>query len=274
MRGVDQKIREALREDIGTRDITSQKVIKRNLNARGTIVAKANGILCGIDIVERVFEFSDPNLIVKKRQYDGAEIIPGMVVAVIKGRARSILRAERVALNFLQQLSGIATTTRKFVDAVSGTGCVILDTRKTHPGLREVEKYAVRVGGGENHRMSLDKMILVKDNHIALAGGIGSVISKLEGESFEIEVKNLEELDLAVRLRAKRVMLDNFSLREIEEAVKRFKGKVTIEVSGGVNLRNVREIAETGVDYISVGALTHSAQAIDFSLELEPMERR
>jgi len=271
---IDRKIREALREDIGSGDITSQKVVRPNTKALGVIFAKERGILCGIDIACRVFEICDPNLRFDKKLYDGGEVDYGTTVATVTGSARSILKAERVALNFIQQLSGIATLTRRFVDLVAGTGVVILDTRKTHPGLRELEKYAVKVGGGENHRMGLDRMVLIKDNHISVGGGIDAVIRRMKGEWFEIEVKNLHELKLAVELGAHRVMLDNFPLGEIKKAVKLYKGRVELEVSGGVTLENVRSIAETGVDYISIGALTHSARAIDFSLTLKPIERR
>ncbi|HIE05429.1 MAG TPA: carboxylating nicotinate-nucleotide diphosphorylase [bacterium (Candidatus Stahlbacteria)] len=274
MKSIDRKIREALREDVGSGDITSRKTVKRNALALGVIFAKEKGILCGIGCVERVFEICDQDLHFERKLYDGGEVDYGTTVAVVKGNARSILKGERVALNFLQQLSGIATLTRKFVEQVKDTGVVILDTRKTHPGLRELEKYAVKTGGGENHRMRLDKMILIKDNHIAVAGGIDRAIKRLKDVSYEIEVKNLFELKQAVELGATRVMLDNLPIGEIKKAVSIYKGKVEIEVSGGVTLDNVRDIAEAGVDYISIGALTHSARAIDFSLTLKPIERR
>lgn len=274
MKNIDRKIKEALKEDIGSGDITSKKTVKRSTKALGLIFAKEKGVLCGIDIAERVFEICDENLHFEKKLYDGAKVDYGSTAAVINGNARSILKGERVALNFLQQLSGIATLTRRFVDIVAGTGVVILDTRKTHPGLRELEKYAVKTGGGENHRMRLDEMMLIKDNHISVAGGIEGVMKRAKGASFEIEIKNFFELKKAVDLGAARVMLDNFPLGEIKKAVEMYKGKVELEVSGGVDLDNVREIAEAGVDYISIGVLTHSARAIDFSLTLKPIERR
>ncbi|MDH5684682.1 MAG: carboxylating nicotinate-nucleotide diphosphorylase, partial [candidate division WOR-3 bacterium] len=202
---------------------------------------------------------------------DGNRIAPNTTIALVSGDARSILTAERTALNFMQHLSGIATTTNKYVSAVKGTKAQILDTRKTIPGLRTLEKYAVRVGGGRNHRFGLDDMILIKANHIKTAGGIEpALLSAKKGNrkrlKLEIEVKNLGEVKTALSLNARLIMLDNMGLKEMRKAVR--LGKAKFEASGGINLRNVRKVAKTGVDYISVGALTHSAPALDISLQI------
>ncbi len=206
---------------------------------------------------------------------DGDRVSPKQVVAWVQGSARSILTAERAALNFLQRMSGIATDTRRFVDATAGTRAVILDTRKTAPGLRLLDKWAVRVGGGENHRMGLHDMILIKDNHIAAAGSIAAAVDAVRVQNHlnlpvEVEVKSLEELQEALALNPDRIMLDNMTLDDMREAVRIADGRVKLEASGGVDLTNIAKIAATGVDYISVGALTHSPQALDISLELHP----
>ncbi len=220
-------------------------------------------MIAGFDVAKWVFEeLGEVGFISLVKE--GEWIKPGRI-AIIKGKARVLLTGERVALNFLQRLSGIATLTRRFVDRVKGTGVKILDTRKTTPGLRYLEKYAVRVGGGFNHRFGLFDAVLIKDNHIEIAGGVGNALKKVRGE---IEVKNLDELREALDNGAERVLLDNMSIETLKKAVHIARGKAKVEVSGGVNLENVREIALTGCDYISVGMLTHSAKALDISLEI------
>ena len=238
--------------------------------------------MAGSDVACEVFKFLDPDIKFVRVIKDGAKFKSGEVLFKITGKLSAILTGERTALNFLQHLSGIATLTNKFVEKIAGTSAKILDTRKTTPGLRELEKHAVKCGGGENHRMGLWNMILIKDNHIKVVGGIREVISKIipqnagQKSRIEIEIKDLGELKEALQYPIDRVMLDNMGIPQIKEAVKIVKSRIPntehrtpkIEVSGGVNLNNVREIAETGIDYISVGALTHSAPAIDMSLEI------
>ena len=256
-------IKEALREDIGDGDITTNSIVPENLTAEGIFLLKEEGVIAGFDVAKWVFEeLGEVSFIPIIKE--GEWIKPGKI-AIIKGKARVLLTGERVALNFLQRLSGIATLTRRFVDRVKGTGVKILDTRKTTPGLRYLEKYAVRVGGGFNHRFGLFDAVLIKDNHIEIAGGVGNALKKVRGE---IEVKNLDELREALDNGAERVLLDNMSIETLKKAVHIARGKAEVEVSGGVNLENVREIALTGCDYISVGMLTHSAKALDISLEI------
>lgn len=232
-------------------------------------------MLAGGEVAKETFKFLDPGIEFTQVVMERDKFKVGNVLFEVEGRLSAILTAERTALNFLQHLCGVATLTNKFVEKVRGTGVKILDTRKTTPGLRELEKYAVRCGGGENHRMGLWDMILIKGNHIKAVGGIGEAIEKLKVKSeklkVEVEVKDLEELGQAIKYPIDRVMLDNMSIEEIREAVKKCQiqnPKCKIEVSGRVNLENVKEIAETGVDYISVGALTHSAPSIDMSLKV------
>ncbi len=268
-------VKRALREDIGSGDITTELIIPPDSNGRAVIKAKESGILAGGEVAQAVFTTLDPDIKFTQLIKDGEKFARSVVLFELEGNLRTILKGERVALNFLQRLSGIATLTNKFVERVSGTGVKILDTRKTTPGLRELEKYAVRCGGGENHRMRLSDMILIKDNHIKAVGGIREAMEKLKVKSskfkVEVEVKNLEELDVVLDYPVDffRIMLDNMSVDEIKEATRKCKmptAKCCLEVSGGVNLENVREIAETGVDYISVGALTHSVSSIDMNL--------
>ncbi len=256
-------IREALKEDIGEGDITTDKIVPDNLNVTGYFLLKEKAVLCGLDVAKWVFEEIGEIEFIKLVD-EGEWEKPGKI-AIIKGNAKVILKGERVALNFLQRMSGISTLTRMFVDRIKGTKAKILDTRKTTPNLRILEKYAVKVGGGENHRFGLFDQVLIKDNHIAIAGGIKNALSKVVGE---IEVKNLEELKEALDCGAKRILLDNMDIETIKKAVELSRGKAKTEVSGGVNLENVYEIAKTGCDYISIGALTHSSRAIDISLEI------
>lgn len=268
-------IAHALAEDVGPGDITSEGTIPPDLRLRGDLLVKQVGVIAGLEVAALVFAAVDPAVQFTPLANDGDRVTRGTVVARVFGPARGILTAERTALNFLQRMSGIATDTRRFVDAVAGTRAVILDTRKTCPGLRLLDKWAVRLGGAENHRTGLYDMVLIKDNHIAAAGGITQAVRKVrervpKGILVEVEVKSLAELDEALSLGVDRIMLDNMSLDDIREAVRRAQGRVKLEVSGGVTLSTVTKIAATGVDYISVGALTHSPQALDISLELYP----
>jgi len=265
----------ALAEDIGPGDATSEAVLPDDLCLRGRIVVKARGVIAGLPIAGAVFARVDPSLRFVSLRSDGDRVAPGDVVAEVTGPARGMLSAERTALNFLQHLSGIATLTRAFVDAVAGTRAVILDTRKTHPGYRLLEKYAVRVGGGRNHRMGLYDMVLIKDNHIEAAGSITTAVRRAREAHpdlpIEVEVKDLDELREALEADVDRIMLDNFDLEAMREAVRLTAGRVPLEASGGITLERVAAVAATGVDFISVGALTHSARALDLSMEVGPL---
>jgi len=275
-----QKIQEivkiALEEDLGKGDITSELIIPEKQKGMGFIIAKEKGIIAGLEVAKSVFKQVDPGLVFKPLVSDGDKVRPNQKVALIRGKAKSILAGERTALNFLQRLSGIATLTGEFVRKIRGTKAKILDTRKTTPGLRLLEKYAVKKGGGKNHRQGLYDMILIKDNHIEAAGSISLAIRKAlrnrKGLKIEVETRNLEEIKEALNFKINRIMLDNFRSEDLKKAVKLIRSKnkkVEIEASGKVNLKNVRKIALSGVDFISVGALTHSAKALDFSLLLK-----
>ena len=269
-RAAEPLIALAIPEDIGPGDATSEAVLPDDARLQGRIFAKASGVVAGLPVAEAVFSRVDPALRFTAVVPDGTAVEPGDVVAEIEGPARTMLAAERTALNFLQRLSGIATLTRAFVDRVAGTGAVILDTRKTHPGYRVLEKYAVRMGGGQNHRMSLYDMILIKDNHIEAAGSITAAVERARAAfpdlPVEVEVKNRDELDEALGLAVDRIMLDNMTLDQMGEAVQVAAGRTPLEASGNVDLERVAAIAATGVDYISIGALTHSAPALDLSM--------
>jgi len=260
----------AIAEDIGPGDATSKAVLPADLAVQGQIIAKARGVIAGLPVAEAVFSRVDAAIRFAPQVDDGDSVTPGDVVAEVTGPGRGMLAAERLALNFLQHLSGIATLTRAFVDAVAGTQAAILDTRKTHPGYRVLEKYAVRMGGGQNHRMSLNDMLLVKDNHIEAAGSLTAAVERARAAypnlPVEVEVKNSVELREALGLGVDRIMLDNMNLEQMREAVHMTDGQVALEASGGVNLERVAAIAATGVNYISVGALTHSAPALDLSM--------
>jgi nicotinate-nucleotide pyrophosphorylase (carboxylating) len=276
-------IKQALKEDIGKGDITSQHTIDPQANGLALIMAKQEGMLAGIEICREVFLQVDPELAIEINTNDSQKVDLGQVVMNIQGRAQSILAAERTALNFLQHLSGIASLTARFVEAVNGTRAKILDTRKTTPGWRRLEKYAVTCGGGENHRMGLYDMVLIKDNHIEAAGGVSAAVQLVRDRikkkiKIEVEVQNLAQLEEAIALGPDIVMLDNMKPEMMAEACRmvwsspaRDHGQLKIEASGNVNLDNVRKIAECGVDYISVGAITHSAPALDFSLRLKAL---
>ena len=260
----------AIGEDIGPGDATSEAVLPATLVLCGRIIAKRAGVIAGLPVAEAVFHRVDPALRLSSHVRDGDSVTPGDVVAEVNGPGRGMLAAERLALNFLQHLSGIATLTQAFVHAVGGTKATVLDTRKTHPGYRVLEKYAVRMGGGHNHRMSLHDMLLVKDNHIEAAGSITTAVEQARSLHpdlpIEVEVKNLDELHEAVGLNLDRIMLDNMDLDQMRQAVTMTGGRVGLEASGGVDLERVAAIAATGVDYISIGALTHSAPALDLSM--------
>jgi nicotinate-nucleotide pyrophosphorylase (carboxylating) len=269
---VDYLIDLALEEDLPAGDITTEAIVPPDLSASGVFLAKEDGVLAGIEVAAKVFQRIDPSIIFKKIKADGQEFKDGEILAEVKGKAASLLKAERTALNFLQRLSGISTLTRAFVQEVSGTKAVILDTRKTTPGWRYLEKYAVRMGGGQNHRKNLSEMMLIKDNHIRIAGGITAALKRAKGKitagiKIEVEATTLDEVKEALTGGADMIMLDNMSLEQIRRAVELVAGRVPLEVSGKVNLQIVRQIALTGVDYISVGALTHSFKSADISLE-------
>jgi nicotinate-nucleotide pyrophosphorylase (carboxylating) len=275
-----QIIRRALDEDIGPGDVTSQWTLPAELELEGKLLAKADGVVAGLAVAAAVFHLVDERVRFISLCQDGQRVRAGDVLAVVQGPARAVLGAERTALNFLQRMSGIATAARRYVDAVAGTRAVILDTRKTAPGLRVLDKWAVRLGGGQNHRFGLFDMVLIKDNHIAAAGGITQAVARVRvhnqaGLPVEVEVKSLAELEeaLAIQPPLDRIMLDNMDLETMRRAVEMTAGRVPLEASGGVSLERVRAIAETGVDYISVGALTHSVTALDISLEVEPLQR-
>ncbi|MDO8609340.1 MAG: carboxylating nicotinate-nucleotide diphosphorylase [bacterium] len=267
-------IRQAIKEDVGTGDVTSLAIIPNSQILYGKFLSKNGGIVSGLDIVKEVFSLLNKNINFNAYVKDGAIIHKGQILATVKGHGRSILSAERTALNFLQRMSGIATATRRFVDAVAETKAIILDTRKTAPGLRIFDKQAVKDGDGQNHRFGLYDMYLIKDNHIAAAGSITKAIQAVRKNNkrklrIEIEVKNLDELNEAVSLKPDWIMLDNMDIENIRRSVKIVNKRIPIEVSGGVNLETVSEIAKTGVNYISVGALTHSVKALDISLEIK-----
>lgn len=266
-------VKSALEEDIGKGDITTKFSVSPDINALGIIVAKEKGILVGTQVAKEVFWVVDKNTKSTFQKADGNKFISGEIIADIRGKAPSLLSAERVALNFLQRMSGIATLTARYVKKIKGTKAKILDTRKTTPNLRLLEKYAVSVGGGFNHRMGLYDQILIKDNHINLGNGIRNVLNKIKdvnsGRLFvEIEVKNIRQLRQALRFNVDRIMLDNMSIEEIGDAVKIVNGRCELEVSGNISLQNIREIAEAGVDFISVGSLTHSYNSIDLCMRI------
>ena len=264
----------ALAEDVGAGDVTTSLLVPPDAVGRATLTQKAPGVLAGLRVAEAVFHRVDPSLRWHSHVSEG-EWREGGLVAEVAGPSRSILTAERVALNFLQRLSGVATLTARYVSAVSETGARILDTRKTTPGLRVLEKQAVAAGGGVNHRFGLFDFVLVKENHAAMAGGVGEAtrraMASAGGLDVEIECATLDEVREAVAAGAPRILLDNMTNDELREAVAFVAGRASLEASGGVSLETVRAIAETGVDFISVGALTHSAPALDVSLILEPL---
>jgi len=270
---IDKIIGQALLEDIGTGDITTESIIPCNLKAKGIIKTSEEGVVAGLDIACLVFQKLDSEIIFQEKTKDGTKVARGKELAEITGPARTILKGERVALNFLQRMSGIATITSKFYQEVKDFPVRIVDTRKTTPGLRILEKYAVRMGGGYNHRFGLYDAVLIKDNHIAVAGGIKSAVNSARKQishtvKIEVEVENLSQLQEALNVQVDIIMLDNMDLETMKEAVKMVKGKALIEASGEITLEKVRKIAQTGVDLISIGALTHSVKSLNISMEI------
>ncbi len=269
---IDDIIKKALTEDIGTGDITTLSTIPPTKEIKGRFIAKENGVLCGIDVAKRVFEIVDCTIMMNTIIEDGASFYKGDVIAEVSGNAQSILSGERVALNFLQRMSGIATRTNQAVAAVKGTNSVITDTRKTTPGLRVLEKYAVKMGSGTNHRYNLSDGILIKDNHIAAAGGITAAVTAARKNAphtlkIEVEVENFEMINEALACQADIIMLDNMSIENMTKAVKMINGAALVEASGNMGDRDLLIVAKTGVNIISIGALTHSVKALDISLK-------
>ena len=266
-----QCIKRALEEDIGTGDVTTDTIVPAGASLRGRIVAKQGGVVAGLYIAKQVMLALSERVTFESKVEDGSRVTRRTVLADVDGPARALLTGERVALNFLGRMSGIATLTRMFVDAVSSTNAVILDTRKTAPGLRTTDKLAVRLGGGQNHRTGLFDMVLIKDNHIDFAGSITSAVERVRASGtqleIEVETRTLDNVREALALGVERILLDNMSIETMRQAVSIGDGRAKLEASGNVTLDNVLEVAGTGVDYISVGALTHSARVFDVSLE-------
>lgn len=266
----------ALLEDLGKGDLTTRATVPEGTKARGTFFSKQSLVVAGLPIAAEVFRALEPDHRWEAMVSDGTGVAAGQPLARVEGKAATLLSGERVALNFLQRLSGIATLTREFEEQLVGLKAELLDTRKTTPGLRILEKYAVRMGGGSNHRMGLDDGILIKNNHITMGGGIGTAVERAKqkrpsGMLIEVEVRTRDELDEAIKAGAEIVLLDNMTPGEVAECVGFAQGRVLLEVSGGVSLGNIRAYAETGVDRISVGALTHSAPGADINFLIEPM---
>ena len=261
----------ALAEDVGAGDVTTEATVDADASGEAELLLKEPGVVCGLDAAEAVFRALDEDIRFETLVDEGAVVEGVTVVARVAGLQRAILTGERTALNFLGRLSGIATLTRRYVDAVEGTGAAILDTRKTTPGLRVLEKHAVACGGGRNHRLALDDGVLVKDNHLRVAGSIHAAVERLREVTplpIEVECDTLDQVSEALDARADGLLLDNMSLDMLVAAVSLAKGRARLEASGGITLENVRAVAETGVDEISIGALTHSARSLDVSLEL------
>lgn len=267
-------VRRALDEDIGTGDVTTDATVDPAVRARGVFIVKAPCVLAGLDVAAETFRQVDASVAIACRRLDGERSAPGDEIAIVTGPARALLVAERTALNFLQRLSGIATRTRQFVDAAAGR-ITVLDTRKTMPTFRALEKYAVAAGGGTNHRAGLYDAILIKDNHIRLAGGVEAAVTRTRRHNptlrVEVEAQSLTQVDEALAAGAEIILADNLSTADIRETVRRARGRAKVEISGGVTLDRIPELRETGADYVSVGALTHSAPAVDISFEIEPI---
>ncbi|HAL74551.1 MAG TPA: carboxylating nicotinate-nucleotide diphosphorylase [Clostridiales bacterium] len=274
---IDPLIRSALAEDIGTGDITTDSVIPPSTQISGRLIAKENGCICGLPVFCRVYALLDPAVSIELVANEGSTVIKGDIIARISGPARAILTGERVALNYLQRLSGIASKTAWAVDQVAGTRARITDTRKTTPGLRVLEKYAVRVGGGSNHRFNLSDGILIKDNHIQAAGSITAAVTAARARAphtlkIEVEVEDSAMIAEALACRADIIMLDNMGQAAIEAAVSQIDGRALIEISGNMGDRDLKALAATGIDLISIGALTHTVKAMDISLRFEPLQ--
>ena len=268
---LDRIIDNALREDMPEGDITSENVVSQDSTSKAVITGKEEGLLAGIEVAEKVFKKIDPEIRIKKYFRDGQGIKKGEKLAVLQGSSISLLKGERTALNFLQRMSGIATLTRRFVNGLRGSSTKLLDTRKTTPGLRILEKYAVKTGGGENHRFSLSDMVMLKDNHLRLVGDIRTAVERARanirpGIKIEVETSNLKEVKEAINSGADMVMLDNMSLNKMREVVEWVNGRIPLEVSGKVDLDNIKDIALLGVDYVSVGSLTHSFKSLDITM--------
>jgi len=274
MTGLDRIIGNALAEDIHTGDITTLSVVKERHEARARLISKEPLVLAGVEVAARVFHMLDPRILFTPKFHDGDMLGTGDIIAVLLGDASMLLQGERVALNLLQRMCGIATLTARYVEAVKGTGARVVDTRKTAPGLRTLDKYAVRAGGGSNHRFGLYDGVLIKENHITAAGGITIAVERARDFiphtiKIEVETETMAEVSEALSCGADIIMLDNMDIATMRSAVELIAGRALVEASGGVNLETVREIAETGVDIISVGALTHSCRAMDISMLLE-----
>ncbi|NLP15118.1 MAG: carboxylating nicotinate-nucleotide diphosphorylase [Clostridium sp.] len=270
---MDKIIMNALKEDIPSGDITTDNIIDEKSESEAVLIAKAEGVIAGLDVAKRVFMLLDDRIVFEKKVEEGQRVKYGDTIAIIRGNTRVILKAERTALNLLQRLSGIATATRKLLDRVEGLPVKVVDTRKTTPGLRILEKYAVRVGGGYNHRFSLSDGVLIKDNHIKAAGGIKKAIERVRERiphtiKIEVETETIEQVLEAIDGKADIIMFDNMGLDKMKEAVKIVNGKVITEASGNVNLDTIYDIASTGVDIISVGGLTHSVHSFDISMKI------
>ncbi len=273
---LDLMIRHALLEDIGKGDITTELTVSKNKTVKAVVIAKEDCVLCGMEVLERVFQIVDKDIEFIPKAKEGGKLKKEKTIAIIQGKAFRILEGERVALNLLSHLSGVATKTREYVEMVKPHKVKITDTRKTMPGLRELQKYAVRIGGGFNHRMALDEMILIKDNHLQITEGYTQLPKVPKGYKIEVEVENMAEFKHALKFKPDVIMLDNMKLEDIKEAVKirnntpfsSHHPQTKLEVSGGVNLDTLKDIASAGIDLISVGELTHSVKAIDFSLDI------
>ena len=270
---LDAIITSALAEDVGAGDITSDAVIPATMTCRAKIICKEDGVVAGMSVAQRVFQLLDDRIQFDAKVKDGDSVQADQIVARLHGHARGILKGERVGLNFLQHLSGIASMTHRFVKAVEGTKTQILDTRKTTPGLRALEKYATRMGGAVNHRMGLWDAVLIKDTHLALVGSIGGALRSArkaysDDVDINVEVSNAQELEQALSEHAPRILLDNFSCGQVRDAMQLIRGRALVEVSGGVQVSNARAYALAGADFLSVGALTHSAKALDFSMKV------
>lgn len=274
---ISRLIELALLEDIGMGDLTGEAVLSEDQLVRGVFTCKEDGVIAGLEVASLVFQYCDHSITLHPNVLEGTEVRSGDIIATVDGDARGVLRGERTALNFLQRMSGIATTTRTYIKAVEGTRARITDTRKTAPGLRVLDKWAVRIGGGVNHRFGLDDMFLIKDNHIVAAGGITPAVARCLAylrqigisAPLEVETKNIDEVREALSCEGvHRIMLDNFPIELMARAVALINRRVEVEASGGITLVNVRAVAGTGVDFISVGALTHSVRSLDLSLDL------
>jgi nicotinate-nucleotide pyrophosphorylase (carboxylating) len=264
-------VRRALAEDIGTGDVTTTATVDEGVPSRGVLVAKSRCVVAGLDVAAEAFRQLDPSVVIHVDHGDGTRCEPGTEIAEVHGRAAALLTAERTALNFMQRMTGIATLTRQFVDAASGR-ITILDTRKTTPLMRTLEKYSVRVGGGVNHRFGLSDGVLIKDNHVRLAGGVCAAVVRMRAANpsmpIEVEAQSLAEVADALQAGADIILLDNLSTPEIIDAVRQCRGRAKTEISGGVTLVRLPELAATGADYVSIGAVTHSAPAADLSFEI------